>query len=103
MLRRFVGRRIALKPSNMPQLVWLSDPSRPASARPVRPEHLATDIAPDVRLHGAWLEITRDQITTTLGNRLPWLVAFVTPQGSIGAPPGVYRLYWNSLSQGASP
>jgi hypothetical protein len=104
-LRRLSGHRATLGPGTMPPLVWLRDPADPTSARPVRPDHLPADTASELRLRGAWIEITRDPITKSLGAHLPWLAAFVAAQRPkvIGAPPGVFRLYWNALSQGVEP
>jgi hypothetical protein len=70
-LARSVGRRAELRPAIMPQLVWLPDLHDPATARPVPPADLPTVIAPDVRLRGAWVEITRDPVTTGLFSVLP--------------------------------
>jgi hypothetical protein len=70
-LERLVGRQVPLVAYAMPQLVWLPDPHDPATARPVPPADLPTVIAPDVRLRGAWVEITRDPVTTGLFSVLP--------------------------------
>jgi hypothetical protein len=74
-LGRLAGRRAPLAVHAMPQLVWLPDPGNPSSARPVPPADLAGVIGADFRLCGAWIEITRDRVTTGLFAQLPWLAA----------------------------
>lgn len=99
------GTRVALALDNMPQLVWLPDPGNRSSARPVPPADLSGAVAPGVRLRGAWIEITRDRVTRRLGERLPWLAAFVAatrPHLRIFQP-GVYQLTWDALSKGVDP
>jgi hypothetical protein len=99
------GSRATLDADSMPQLVWLPDPHARGTARPVPPGELSSAIAPDVRLRGMTIEITRDRATSDLGKRLPWLSEF--ERASIGRvqsrKPGEFALSPDVLTRGVDP
>jgi hypothetical protein len=74
-LRQLEGRRLELSAGAMPSLVWLRDPSIPASAVAVPGADALPTIVPGARLRGAWIEIADDPVTADLFARLPWLAA----------------------------
>ncbi len=104
-LGRLVGRRVPLAAHAMPQLVWIPDPGTPSSARPVPPTDLAGVIAPDVRLRDAWIEITRNRVTTGLFAHLPWLAERYRGEKRHGVEGrhGVFTLHAMSLTRGIDP
>lgn len=104
-LGRLTGRRVPLAAHAMPQFVWLPDPGNPSSARPVPPTGLADVIAPNVRLRGASIEITRDRVTTGLFARLPWLADRYRGEKKYGVDDmyGVFTLHATNLTRGVEP
>jgi hypothetical protein len=64
------GRRELAGP-DIPTLVTFADPGAPGTVRLVEPDDL--DVVLGARFAGAWIELTRDPITRTIEERLPWL------------------------------
>jgi hypothetical protein len=57
----------------LPMLVRFRDIKDPRSVEGVSPDNLAASFGPGVRLRRATIEITRDRVTTGIGQTLPWL------------------------------
>jgi hypothetical protein len=56
----------------MPTLVTFGDLNDAATARVVNSNEFGTVFGPDVRLNGAWIEVTEEPVTSGIENRLPW-------------------------------
>jgi hypothetical protein len=61
--------------NDVPTLVTFTDPSRPETARIVRPEDLEATFGPGFRFKGALIEMTRAPLVSSIDGRLPWLRA----------------------------
>lgn len=57
----------------IPTLVTFKDPADPKTVRVVSPAEFTSVFGPGVRLKNAWIEMTRDQVTTGIDQKLPWL------------------------------
>lgn len=67
--------RVDLSPVDLPLLVRFRDLSEPTTVERVDPSDLAEAFGRGVYLKQAWVEITRDPVTTGIEKRLPWLSA----------------------------
>ncbi len=68
------GTRAELSREMLPTLVTFSDIADPKTARIVALDELVQVFGPDVRIHGAWIEMTKDRVTRGIELRLPCLV-----------------------------
>jgi hypothetical protein len=105
-LRQLEGRRLAIAPDGaMPSLVWLPDPTDPATGVGVPGADALPTIVPGVGLRGAWIELTNDAVTTDLFARLPWLAARYESEKCCGRSTqrGVLGLPAWSLTRGIEP
>jgi hypothetical protein len=100
-----VRGHVGLTPARLPDFIWFSDPTDPGTAVPVRAEDFGLVISPEVRLVGAYLEITTDPITAGVGQRLPWLRALYDDQRKNGITgyPGAFVLSVFAFIQGGAP
>ncbi len=67
------GKRI-LPPDLLPHLITLRDKSDPLSAVLLTPDDVPKVLGADVKFIRAWIELTKDSVTSTLKNHLPAIV-----------------------------
>lgn len=70
-LARMSGRR-NLSGSNLPRLIWFSNPSDPKSATKITFQNVASVLHPTARFTEAFVEITRDPIVVDIPKKLTW-------------------------------
>lgn len=97
--------KVALRPDNLPMLLWLRDIADPTTATPIRPDDFESTIAPGVRFRAAWLEVTDAPISTELAARLPWLPDLYKQQQRfwIQKHNGPFQLAATLLTRGFDP
>lgn len=68
------GGRAELHGGLIPTLVTFGDPANPYTVQFVKPDEFATVFGPGYRFKGAWIEMTRDDVTRAgIEEKLPWL------------------------------
>ena len=56
----------------IPTLVTFADLGDPETARVIEPSDLGRAFGPGVHFHRAWIELTKDKITTGIDKKLRW-------------------------------
>jgi hypothetical protein len=96
-LPNLTGRR-DLSPSNLPRLVWFSNPADMESARKITVQNVASIVDPAVRFNEAFVEITRDPVVIDIPQKLPWfsgLKRLQTNGNGILSKSGQFQLIYN--------
>ncbi|MDP8996698.1 MAG: hypothetical protein M3O03_06805 [Pseudomonadota bacterium] len=75
-LRNAQGKRdVGL--NHLPMLVRFRDTNDPTTMEFLKPQNLESNFGPGVKMTGATIEITRDEVTTGIVRQLPWLNGFM--------------------------
>jgi hypothetical protein len=101
-LSAMTGRR-AYAGDMRPTLVTFTDVNDPASVREVPFGHPQSVLGPEVRSVRAWIDLTKDPVTTGLEAKLPWMNKFESARvawwivrqgqyGSSSAPLQIFRV-----------
>jgi len=78
-LAGMTGRR-AFAGDKQPTLVTFADPNDPAGAREVPFSDPQSVLGSDIRSVRAWIDLTKDPVTSTLQSKLPWIGDFQSAQ-----------------------
>jgi len=95
-LSRLTGRR-NLSPSNLPRLVWFSNPADPKFATKITLQSATSILDPTTRFVEAFVEITTDPVVIDISSKLPWLPVLLREQKGklIAGRPDQFRLVYN--------
>ena len=77
------GRR-QLKDNQLPEFIWLPNPSDPNSAQIVPPDSFGDIVGSDIRLGAVFVEVTEDRPDNSLYAKLPWLKAMAQKERGWG-------------------
>ena len=75
-LREASGTRDVML-DQLPMLVRFRDTNDPTTMEFLKPQNLEPNFGPGVKMTGATIEITRDEVTTGILRHLPWLNGFI--------------------------
>lgn len=71
-ISEMTGRR-DLQGASIPALVTFDNPERPATAKLIPRERLSGSLMSGAKFRGAWIELTRDPVTKSIDQKLPWV------------------------------